>query len=112
MNGSQYITPPPDLPMFLYRRYAKSSLQKLIEWAKAEHQARLVFCAEHGYWREFKRLNEEYSPIRVLAEIKGFRRICANLTQEGYNQLSGRERVFIRRAYEFRELLFRGKNSL
>lgn len=109
---TQYIVPPPSLPTFMYKHYALSSLQSLIEWAKSEHQARLVYCAENGYWREFKRLNEDYSPIRVLAEVKGFRKICAALTQDGYNQLSGRERVFIRRAYEMREILIRGKSSL
>lgn len=100
-----YIIQPPSVPMFLYKNHP-SNLRNLIEWAKKEHNARLRYCAEHGYFRELKRLNEDYSYLRVLAEIKGFRKICATISQNAWNELSGRDRVSIRRAYEFRELLF------
>jgi hypothetical protein len=67
----------------------------------------LKYCATHGYWKTLKYLNEEYSPVRLLAEIHGFRRMCANIDQNTWNKLTGRQRVFIRRAFELRELLFR-----
>ena len=100
---SQYITPPPNLPMFLYRR--PSALKNLIYWARKEHSDRMMYCINHGYWKEFKRLNEDYSPMRVLAEMKNFRKICTTLTQGSWDQLTGRERVFIRRAFELGGLL-------
>jgi hypothetical protein len=105
-NPASYITPPPDIPYFMFKRYA-SSFERMIKWAEKEFQDRLRYCAEHGYWRTLKYLNEEYSPVRLLAEIHGFRRMCANIDQNTWNKLTGRQRVFIRRAFELRELLFR-----
>ena len=101
---TQYITPPPNVPVFLYKTHP-FALRHLIEWAKAEHQERLQYCAERGYYRELKRLNDDYSPIRVLAEMDGLGKICAKITQKTWDKLTFRERVFIRRAYEMRNLL-------
>ena len=98
-----YIVKPPDVPMFLTSRV--SNLRQLIKWSQQEHQRWLIRCAEGGYWKYLKVLNEEYSPIRFLAELHGFRRICANITKHDWDNLTGRERVFIRRAFEMRELL-------
>lgn len=105
MNRIQYIQSPPDIPFFLTSR--AGNLQALIQWAKDEHQRWIMRCTEDGYYRYLKVLNEEYSPIRFLAEMPQFRRICANITQHEWNKLSGRERVFLRRAYELRDILFR-----
>jgi hypothetical protein len=103
--NSQYIVPPPVMPNYFYKHYPLLAFRKLIEWAKTEHHARLRYCAERGYFKGVKHLNEDYSPMRVLAEVEGFRRMCAMISQEGWNKLSGRERVFLRRAYEMREML-------
>lgn len=105
MSTSEYIIPPPNVPLFLFNR--SSVLRKMIEWAKKEHAARIQFCADRGYYRELKRLNEDYSPKRVLAEVSGFRRICAQITDTVWNELTSRERVFIRRSFEIRRLLAR-----
>jgi hypothetical protein len=104
MSNSSYLIPPPNVPIFLYK-FHSNSLRKLIEWAKAEHRARLIWCAENGYYKELKRLNEDYSPMRVLAELTEYHKICATITKTIWNSLSGRERVFLRRAYEVRDLL-------
>lgn len=101
--STEYITPPPNVPFFLFNRAVV--LKNMIEWAKKEHAARIQFCADRGYYRELKRLNEDYSPMRVLAEVNGFRRICAKITESVWNELTGRERVFIRRSFEIRQLL-------
>src|SRR5215207_5038969 len=107
--SSQYLVQPPSIPMFLYKFYPAVTLRKLIEWSKQEHLARLRYCAENGYYKELKRLNEDYSPMMVLAELNGFRKIASRVVQNvrGWNELSGRERVFVRRAYEIRNFLFR-----
>lgn len=105
MNSTSYIIPPPtNLPFFLFKRRG-SNLHNLIEWAKQEHYARLRFCAEHGYWKELKRLNEDYSPIRVLSEVRTLRKICANITVEAWNELTRKEREFVTSAYEMWTLL-------
>jgi hypothetical protein len=106
MNGSQYITPPPDLPPFVYKRSA-TSLKGLISWATKEHRERLKYCAKRGYFREWTRLHNDYSPMRVLAEMDGLRKVLSMITQEVWDQLTMRERVFIRRAFELRGLLSR-----
>ena len=103
---SQYVIPPPQIPMFMFKHYGRAWRQ-LIQWSKDEFQARLVYLSEHGYWKELKKMNEEYSPIRILAELHGYRRMCANMTQKVYDDISGRERVFIRRAYELRDMLLK-----
>ena len=105
----QYVVNPPNIPMFIHKNYPQQTLPKLIQWAEKEFDARLKYCAENGYWYELKRLNEEYSPMRILAEMSGFRKICAYLqnNQRGWNELTGRQRVFVRRSYELRDLLMR-----
>lgn len=106
MNGrSPFIIPPPNYPMFMYKFFTSRLVKELIQWAKDEHLARLRYCAEHGYMRELKRLNEDYSPMRVLSELGNFGQICVSLSKKGWNDLTGRERVFIRRSFELKRLL-------
>jgi hypothetical protein len=102
----QYITNPPDVPMYLYKTKPQA-LRDLISWAKQEWIDRVNYCAEHGYMLQHARLTKDYTPIRILAEITGYRRICSLITQESWSKLSGRERVFLRRAFELRDLLLR-----
>lgn len=106
MNGSQYIIRPPDIPAFIYKTNV-SAFKQLISWATTEHRKRLGYCARRGYYREWKRLHEDYSPMRVLAEMEGFHKICSLITEELWNELSMRERSFIRKAYELRGLLMK-----
>lgn len=103
--SSQYFTQPPDVPLFLCGR--ASNLRNLIEWATKEYQTAIVITTKRGMFKTLKHLSEEYSPIRILAEMKNFRRICANIKRDDWNELSGRERVFIRRAFEMRDALLR-----
>lgn len=104
--SSQYVIPPPDVPEFMYKSYSSTWID-LIQWANREYRARLHYLAKNGYVREFKVMNEEYSPIRILAELSGYRRFCSKMTQGVWDKFSGRERVFIRRAYELRDILKR-----
>lgn len=106
MNNTQFITPPPDIPLFVYKRSA-SALVELIKWANKEWIDRVKYCAHHGYLKEHTRLTKDYSPIRILAEIPGYRKICANVSQSSWDGLNSRQRSFIRRALELRDLLLR-----
>lgn len=101
----QYIVQPESVPDFLAWRH--TNIERLIRWAKEEHQRWLMFCAEKGYYRYLKVLNEEYSPIRFLAELHGFRKICAGLQshEREWNKLSREDRKFIVSAYNLREAL-------
>lgn len=104
--SSQYVIPPPDVPEFMYKTYDSAWID-LIKWANREYRARLHYLAKNGYVREWKVMNEEYSPIRILAELSGYRRFCSKMTQSVWDKFTGRERVFIRRAYELRDILKR-----
>ncbi len=107
----QYINKPPDFPMFMYKNRPEYVLPALIEWANKEYSDGLDFCAKRGYYREYKYINEEYSPLRILAEMSGFRKICAYAEQgsmEGWNRMPREHREFIMRSYELRDLLLRG----
>ena len=107
MRNRQYINPPPIFPDYIIKHYPHRVMRELMEWSKKEFHDRLIYLSEHGYWKELRRMNENWSPIRILAEMKGFRKMCAYINNEKYNQFTGRERVFIRRAYELRDLLLR-----
>lgn len=105
-SSASYVIQPPDFPDFTFKR-SILPYRELVEWSKKEFQARLIYCAEHGYWKALKYYNEEYSPIRILAELHGFRRYCAYLSKNPYWGSCGSSlQKFIVAAYEFRELKF------
>lgn len=109
MNGqsARYFTSPPiSVPEFFFRRYAWM-WSKLIKWATKEYNDALILFSRRGAMKTVKYLNEEYSAMRVLAEMPNFRRLVSLLVQEPdvWNKLNGRERVFIRRAYEIHSKL-------
>lgn len=104
--GSQYVVQPPSVPYFLYKGYSKP-FKDLIEWARKEYASRLTYCAKHGYYKEHRRLTSDYSPKRILAELSGFRRVCALMTERAWNNLSRAERGFISDAFEMRDLLMK-----
>lgn len=103
---SQYVLAPPDVPRFFYGSY-ESSWRDLIYWAKREHIARLRYLAERGYVKEFRQFQREWSPIRILAELPGFRRFCALLTDRVWKRLLREEREFIISCAKLRDLLKR-----
>lgn len=110
MRNRQYITPPPSVPMFLYKSRPEYVLPDLIEWAIKEYNDGLEFAARRGYWKELAYVSKEYSPMRILAEMSGFRKICAYVQQgseDGWNSLSKPQREFILRSYELQGLLSR-----
>ena len=102
---AQYYVPPPDVPLFLSSR--TSHLKELVRWAKEEHARGLAYASKKGYYKTVRYLSTEYRPIRILAEMHGFRRICARISQRDWDGLTGRERVFVRRAFELRNYLFK-----
>lgn len=81
--------------------------QDLIAWAKKEYYDGLRLYAKRREFATVRLLATNYSPMRILAEMQGFRHIVALLVKDAaiYNSLSGRDRVFIRRAYEMYEKL-------
>lgn len=112
----RYYTEPPknglDVPYFVKNHYNYDEptafanyIKELIVWATKEYRSALRSAAERGAFRFVKFLNEEYSPMRILAESDGFKELLGLVDAENYNKLSIRERVFVRRAYElFRAL--------
>lgn len=104
--NSQYVIQPPSIPEFLYKSNFSAWIA-LISWANKEYKARLRFCAKNGYFKEWIKLHKEYSPIRILAEMPKYRKLCALLTEGVWDMFSARERSFLRRSYEMRDLLFR-----
>ena len=107
--SARYYTNPPDIPMFLYKHRAKKNFGDLIAWSIKEYDDALRLMAKRGAMRTVKYLTEEYSPMRILAEMPNFRAVVAKLDMDTYNELSARERQFIRRAYEIYENLRKSK---
>lgn len=107
MNRTQqYVIAPPSVPEFLYGHY-ESVWDELIEWAEKEYTARRHYLGKHGYYKEYVIHNEEWSPIRILAEMSGFRRLCAKLTSELWKRFNKIKKGFIINAYDMRDLLLR-----
>lgn len=105
--SSQYVIQPPSFPDFLFKTHVQP-FEELIEWSKREYQARLIYCAEHGYWKTLKYINEEYSPYRILAELHGFRRYVSYLSSNA-RWATARKYThrFVAKAFSLREHLFR-----
>jgi hypothetical protein len=102
-----YVIQPPDLPEYLFK-YSMTPYELLVEWANKEFQARLQYCAEHGYFKELKRLNDNWSPIRILAEMHNFRKLVSYLQyNKEWPASKGRTRHSIIQAANMRDMLFR-----
>jgi len=95
-------TTPDKLPPFMRSRYydVPSSVKKFIYWANAEYNKLVREATRHSISvRAIRYLHEEYSAIRVLAEMEGFRDLIGLITEENWNQLTPKERRFINNAY-------------
>lgn len=101
---SQYVIQPPSFPDFLFKTWVEP-YRELMNWARQEYDARLKYCADRGYFKQHAYLTKNSSPIRILAELSGYRRFCSLITERVWDQFNPRERRFIRRAYEMRDLL-------
>lgn len=80
-------------------------IRELIAWSKLEYNKSVRQANLRGAMKFVMFLQKEYSAIRILAESEEFRDILKLLNEENYNQLTGRERVFVRRAYEMYKAL-------
>jgi len=104
MNRRYYITPPiTDIPEFLKRSYVMdvpAKIREMIQWSKMEYNKSVRQANLKGAMRFVLFLQREYSAYRILAESDTFKDILALLNEDNYNQLSSRERQFIRRTYE------------
>lgn len=112
-SNVQYYIQPPDIPEFLYKTSHKA-WQDLMVWAYKEYRRRLTYLSRGGNYLELTRQSNEFSPIRILAELSGFRRYCAEMRDHwantgscAWNKMDKKEQHFIVAAYEMRELLFR-----
>ena len=103
---SQYYIQPPNIPEFLYK-ISNLAWYKLMEWSYREYQERIRRNAMNGNYKEITVQSREYSPIRILAELHGFRRMCSIMTSETWKKFDGREKDYLIRCFEMRELLFR-----
>lgn len=105
-----YYSPPPvqeNVPAYITKHYGASSeyLKEIIQWSINEYRRGLKSLSRHASEKTLRFFLREYSPMRVLAESEGFRELIGQINERNYNQLSGRERVFLRRAYDlFRAL--------
>jgi hypothetical protein len=104
MSRNYYVSPPTapkDVPTFVFYRYQTADhVRDLIQWSIKEYDKALRTLTQRASGRTISFFQREYSPMRVLAECEAFRSILPYIDEHNYNQLSGRERVFVRRAYE------------
>lgn len=110
-QSARYYNPIPiGNPDFIYRRYSQAIVddtKRMIEWSKKEYNDALRMFAKRGQFDTVRSLSQNYSPMRLLAEAHGFKKMIAFLVQdtEAFNRLSWRDRIFVRRAWEIHEML-------
>lgn len=102
-----FIAPPPvtKLPKFLYKYYPQQIFGSLMKWADNEYNRALDYAIKHNDYRMAKALYQEWSGMRILSEMDGFRYICAQLDEDSHRKLDRKTRKFIRKSYEMYELL-------
>lgn len=107
----KYFTPLPDrpnVPEYVMKHYCPADyLRTMIQWSIQEFRKGRTNLARTAHPNTFRMFIEEYSPMRVLAESERFQELLSFINERNYNELTGRERVFLRRAYE----LFRALGS-
>lgn len=94
-----------NIPAFLKKAYLADHIRNLIEWSKREYTMGMNYLNKHASPKTIMYFQHNVSAMRVLAERKEFREVLDLMNEQNYNQLSPRERRFIRRTYElFRAL--------
>lgn len=106
--NKKYYTPPPmlgDIPPFLKKAYLAEYMRQLIQWSKLEYTAGMNYLNKHASIKTIVYFQKNVSAMRVLAESGLFKEVVEYLNENNFNQLTARERIFIRRTYElFRAL--------
>lgn len=113
MTRRYYNNPPTtsyDVPDFIRRHYnydihISSQIRDMIQWSIKEYNQALRTAYRQKAIRFADFLAKEYSAYRVLAESEGFGELLGLINENNYNKLDARERVFVRRAYEFYKAL-------
>lgn len=94
-----------NIPAFLKKAYLADHIRDLIEWSKREYTMGMNYLNKHASAKTIMYFQHNVSAMRVLAENEEFREVLDLMNESNYNQLSPRERRFIRRTYElFRAL--------
>lgn len=99
----RYYTPPPtlgDIPAFLKKHFLARHIRNLIAWAEREYTTGMNYLNKHASMKTIRYFQQEVSAMRVLAESEMFREVLELVNETNYNQLSPRDRRFIRRSYE------------
>jgi hypothetical protein len=78
-------------------------------WSYREYRERLKQLPRRGHLKELNYQARESSPLRVLAEMSGFRGLCAVLVKRPWmwNRLPKEQRDYIRKAFELRGYLIK-----
>jgi hypothetical protein len=94
-----------NIPAFLKKAYLANHVRDLIQWAKQEYTVGMNYLNKHASAKTILYFQHNVSAMRVLAENEAFREVLDLMNEQNWNQLSRRDRLFIRRAYElFRAL--------
>lgn len=94
-----------DIPAFLKKAYLADHVRNLIQWAKQEYTVGMNYLNKHASAKTILYFQHNVSAMRVLAENEAFREVLDLMNEQNWNQLSRRDRLFIRRTYElFRAL--------
>lgn len=104
--SAYYINPPkPTYLTYLSPKMASRFYVKLAEWADQEYSTALRSAISRGRYNITRCLSDEWSGMRVLSNLEGFRMMCAKIDEETWNLLDRKTRKFITKAFEMYELL-------
>ena len=104
--SAYYVSPPkPNYLTYLTPKMASRFYLKLAEWADLEYATALRGAISRGKMGTIRCLSDEWSGMRVLSQLEGFRMMCAKIDEETWNLLDRKTRKFITKSYEIYELL-------
>lgn len=102
MSRRYYVEPPTqgNIPAFLKKHFLARHIRNLIRWAEREYNTGMNYLNKHASMKTIMYFQQEVSAMRVLAESGLFQDVLESLNETNFNQLSARERRFVRRSYE------------
>ena len=62
-----------DLPKFMYKAYPEQIFESLVAWADQEYKTALLNATQKGRAGVIRTLAGEWSGMRVLSQLEGFR---------------------------------------
>lgn len=98
--ATNYSTPSPTIPPFLFKRVANKFISELIRWARREYENTVTELYLNSQIAKAKYLEQNHSYLDFLARSAGFRQVLKYMTSEVWSGLDRKTQDALIRAKE------------